>query len=238
MADISRLTTSVMRSLAALAAVLLAAGCAGPARLAPAPGADVLPGHGYAALAQEGGVRLTVVANAWRGHPDNLADEITPLKVTIENRGTQPLRIRYNEFALEAPQGVRHTALPPLKITGSVEETSALPEYVPRFMHSDFYMAPYYHPLYGAVPIWEDPWAYDTSYYDRYYPTWRIQLPTQDMRDMAIPEGVLKPGGEVSGFVYFPKIERDAKALTFAFDLRSPGADADFGRLRIPFVVE
>ena len=220
-----------------LVAATLCAGCA-TQRLRPAPEAILAPGNTNAAMTETAGVRITVEVGAWVGRPRNLEDEITPLKVTIENDSSQPLRVRYNELTLRTDTGLSYAALPPLDIRGSVLERSEHPVYVPRFGHHRFYVAPYFDPFYVGLQPWGYPWAFDGFYYNRYYPVWKVELPTRDMRELAIPEGVVEPQGRVSGFVYFPRLEDDATRVTFTADLMNGKDGKAFGRLSIPFVIE
>ncbi len=224
--------------LAVLAAAALLAGCALGPQLVPAADALTVPGMEKAAFARTAGVRVTVVPDAWDAWPQNLDDELTPLKVSIENDSGMPLRIRYNEFSLVSGRGVHYPALPPLEIEGTVEQVASRPVYTPRFLYSGFYYAPYYRRPYAGLSPWGHPWAYDSFYYDRYYPVWQIPLPTRDMREMAIPEGVLQPGGSITGFLYFPKVRGEDRRIVFVADLRSPRPGKRIGELRIPFRVD
>jgi len=226
--------------LAVLAAALFA-GCAAR-QLATAPEAQLVRGNPGPAAAESAGVRLTVESDAWSGEPPTLKQKISPLRVTIENRSSQPLRIRYNEFKLETPSGDQFAAIPPLEIEGSAIEGSAQmhadrPIYVPRFTYSRFSLAPWYFKYYFPYFIEFWPWhtAFDRAYYDRYYPSWEGELPTRDMRERAIPEGVIEPDGRVSGFLYFRRMPEDIKRVTLRADLMN-GVDGNrFGEVHVPF---
>ncbi len=231
---------SVRRLLAhcALLASASLAGCAIGPQLVPAPDAQLVPGPEDGAFARTAGVRITAVTDAWDARPENLDEEVTPLKVSIENDSGRPLRIRYNEFALVSGTGTRYPALPPLQIEGKVPKVATAPVYTPRFAYDGFYPAPYYGSTYTGLTPWTDPWVYDSVYYDRYYPVWQVPLPTQDMRELAIPEGVIEPGGSISGFLYFPRVEGDDRRIVFVADLRGAEAGKQMGEARIPFVVQ
>lgn len=222
--------------------LILLAGCA-QTKLAPAPQAQRVPGKELAAVAQTAGVRMVVEAGAWSGHPDNLAQELTPLRVTIDNGSDQPLRVRYEDFAIETGKGVRYTPLPPLRIQGTVIEQAdrpvRFPRYAvtPRFAYSGFYLAPWYSPYYPNLRAWSHPWAFSPFYYDTYYPRWTVKLPTPDMLEMAIPEGVIEPGGRVSGFLYFPDIAARVERVTFSAELMQGREGQRLGALEVPFVV-
>ena len=121
----------------------------------------------------------------------------------------------------------------PYKITGSVRE----PVMVPRFSYSGFYVAPFYRSFYPGMPVWAaSPWRYNSPYYDRVWADWPVQLPTRDMRDKAIPAGVLQPGGGVSGFLYFPKLPRETTTVTFKQSLVDSGTQKTIAEVQVPFI--
>lgn len=80
---------------------------------------------------------IAAQADAWESHPEALELEMTPLKVTIENRSDKPLRVSYEAFAIETGRGIR--------------------------------------------------------------------------LELAIPEGVIEPGGTVSGFLFVPQDRRRSR---------------------------
>lgn len=140
------------------------------------------------------GVRLVAQTGAWRGQPSRLASELAPLKVTIENNSDEPVKLRYEDFAMETGVGIEYSPLPPLNIQGTVIERSArplfLPDYsiVPLFVYQGFWLAPWYAPYYVGLQPWHYPWAFSPAYCDIYYPRWTVELPTADMIRSAIPE--------------------------------------------------
>ncbi len=211
--------------------LLLAAACA--TRIVPAPTADRLPGPGAAALAEAAGVRVIVAADAWRGFPADLAEAVTPMLVTIHNGSERQLMIRYEHFALTSPEGRRFAALPPFEITGVVSEP--VPGFHPPVR---FGVAPYLSRWYPGWTVFGGPFPFHTAYYDAFYPAFtRVALPTGDMVQKALPEGVVEPGGRVAGFVYFEEV-KDVEVLTFAARLVEPSAATPFAEVRLPFVVD
>jgi hypothetical protein len=82
-----------------------------------APAANLTNG-GHAATAAADGVAITVSTNDRSGRPHDLYRLVTPLKVRIENNSKKPLRIAYEDFDLQTPQGRTLAALPPSQITG------------------------------------------------------------------------------------------------------------------------
>lgn len=215
-----------------VATVWLAAGCA--RALVPAPGAMLVEGIRRGATAEEAGVRVTVRSQAWRGHPPDLRGVVTPLLVTIDNGGQRPLLVRYQQFTLEAPDGRTFVALPPFDIAGTVSEPvgyAAVPL-------DRFWVAPHLRWYYPWAPVFDGPFFHDTWYYSRYRPVFhRIALPTGDMVQKALPEGVVDPGGRVSGFLYHEDV-RGVDGADFVARLVDAGTGEPLGTVRIPFVLD
>ncbi len=215
-------------------------GCSQKAELSPAEGAMKATGLEDAAVSRVNGIEMLVEANAWTGREDVLED-VTPLRVTIENTGDDPLRIRYSEFALINRDGERYSALPPFETEGTVEERKLVEQYEPLSPGFDYYgfsVAPYYHPVYPHMPVYSGAYYIDPFYYDRHYTYWRkIDLPTTTMLHKALPDGVLDPDGRVSGFLYFEKVDPDDTKLIFNADLVNAADGDEFGMITMPFMV-
>jgi hypothetical protein len=219
--------------LAAIAAVGVT-GCASTPELVPAPGAQPAPpGPGKGAVGTVDGVRVIARSDAWSGFPPHL-DRVTPILVTIENEGKTPLRIRYNEFTLIAPAtGASYAAIPPFDIRGTEVEP------ITTLGYSGFWVAPYYAPYYPGLRPYYGAFPFDHYYYDQYFPAWiDISLPTGDMVQKALPEGVLDPGGRVTGYLYFQNVKREERVVNFTAELMNASTGASFGTVRIPFEVE
>jgi hypothetical protein len=215
--------------------VFLATGCAMGPELTPAPAANRVAGLEDAAIGEVAGVRTVVRADAWTGVPAALP-ELTPLQTSIENHSGRPLRIQYRQFALVALSGRRYAALPPYKIEGTAVTSG--PIMAPAFPYREFSFAPYYNPTPLELPGWPGPFPYDPDYGTRYYGLWRAPLPTEDMLEKALPEGVLKAGGYLqAGFLYFEEVDEGLSRLDFTFDLVDATNGERFGTIRIPFSV-
>lgn len=166
--------------------------------------------------ATEAGVRVTVVADRWSGQPAQLT-QVIPLLVTLENNGSSPLRVRYDAFGLRTPAGKWLPAFPPFEIEG--DEVVAVQGPYPYPVHG-FLVAPYLGRHYPFFTAFNGPFYYDPFYYDSFYPAFaRVSLPTGDMVQKALPEGVLEPGGRITGFLYFETANFDPDRGTFAADL-------------------
>ena len=58
------------------------------------------------------------------------------------------------------------------------------------------------------------------------------------MRIQALPQGVVESGGEVSGFIYFEKVDPEERRVRFRLDLAEAEEGTIFGTATIPFRVE
>lgn len=217
-----------------VAGILFSAGCG--AHLRPAPGVATLPNQKKTAVATLAGVRVTARGDNWRGQPGNLEDFITPMQVSIENNSNRPLRIRYNTFNLATSNGLRSAALPPQNIKGTTTIATPVTTLRPRFYSRRFALAPWYSPWYRGYRVWHRPWAFDAGYYDQYYAYWQVALPTTDMLEQVIPEGVLEPEGQVSGYLYFQKLRADVERAEFAAQLVDAETGQNFGTINLPFI--
>lgn len=219
-----------------LTAVTFASTAFAPARLFSA--AQIEPEEQNARTVA--GVRVEVKADAWSGFPLELT-EVIPLLVTIENNGAVPIRLRYPEFSL-AGNGERSAALPPFEIRGTEAEpigTTLLDPYP--FALSGFYVAPHLSRFYPGLVPFGGAFAFDPLYFDRYYPAFvRVRLPTGDMIQKALPEGVLEPGGKVTGFLYFEDIDVEGKEdlATFALDLVNASTQGHVATVRLPLEID
>jgi len=222
-------STRAMR-LPLLALVAGALACA--TQLRPAPGVQTAAGPGLGAIDREAGVEVEARVQAWRWTPERLETELTPVQVQIDNESEHPLRIRFEDFAPVDAAGRRHAALPPFdmeaKVAVRVNNAYGLRR---------FHVAPHLRPYYPHAPFFHTGFAGYHSYYDSYYTTLRqIELPTSDMLERALPEGVADPGGGAAGFLYFERVRDPAEGRV---DLRFALVDAEteerFGTIEIPF---
>src|SRR5690606_9715776 len=160
--------------------------------------ATPVSGLDRAAIDTTAGISLIAQANKWPGELD-ITTEVTPIRVSIQNSSDDPIRVRYSDFALVDPNGVRYAAIPPLQVEGDIETPVTVES--PYFLYDNFYVAPYYSRWYPYLTPY-DAFYYDPFYYDRYYTVWlETQLPTPDMLAWALPEGVVLPGGSITGYL-------------------------------------
>ena len=223
-------------------ALLNVVGCARPVTLRPAPGATDAEWMAQAAVSQVEDVKIIAQGDAWNGDPD-IVQYTTPVRVVIENGSTQPVRLRYQEFALIAADGTRYGALPPYGIEGEVTERVTVrhsgPVYEPLFVHRGFRVASYTSPVYPRLTAYGGNFMYDPYYYDHYHDYWvDYDLPTRNMLRSALPEGVIDPGGRIEGFLYFERVDDEHAQVRFRSDVVNAETGDMMGEVSIPFVVE
>lgn len=222
-------------SCAALLALALA-GCTYETELVPAAGANEV---GYdAALTKVDGVQIRANGEAWPGLED-VRDQVTPVHLSVYNNSKKPIRLRYDQLWLLDQDGVRYAALPPFRITGSVA-ADVYGVMRPGFTYVGFEVAPAYSNLYPDLTVtdydFDEPTEdeYDSAYYP-YWATVEARLPTPTMLKMALPEGVIKPGGRLDGYVYFQHVPGHAGRVDLDMRLVDASNNKQITTARIPF---
>jgi len=235
-----------MRGFAAIVLGAGLCGCVSAPVLLPATPSVEVPGDRTVAGDLVSGVRVEVDGSAWDGAPSDLGRIVTPVLVRLTNGSGRSLRVRYGSFSLEGRSGFLYSALPPLTLRGLAVHArpgfrpAAVRErrFVFRARPHGFFFAPYYAPFFALeVPLWGGPFPFDPYLYERAYAGWPGRLPTRDMVERALPEGVLQEGGDISGFVYFPDVARRETDVVFRGDLEDAGSGERFGAARLPLVV-
>lgn len=230
----------VRRRLLAAAAMLVAAltACAGQ-ELRPAAEATPAALRGEAAVATDAGVQMAASTGAWQARPFDLETEMTPVLVEILNQSGRPLRVAYEAFQFNSQADGSYAALPPHSIQAEV--VRPVPGGRPYYSYMGFGGAPYLRGYYPGLGIYSGPFAFSDRYYGTYAPLWSgyqsIELPTPDMLERALPEGVVEPGGRVGGFLYFQRI-KGSGPFAFNADLVDARTGERFGGIAIPFVAE
>jgi hypothetical protein len=102
---------------------------------------------------------------------------------------------------------------------------------------SGFLVAPWAARYYRGVLPWYGPFPYDPVYYNRWYGAWPPNLPNDEVLRRALPEGVLQPGGQVSGFLFF-KEQPPGTQLDLFMALIDAESGQSFGTIAIPFTVK
>lgn len=205
------------------------------AGLEPAANASSVPELENAARADND--NLTVVADVsdWPGDA-YITQAVTPIRVTVTNRGQEAVRVRLEDFTLVGESGRIYRALPPLSVTGTVDVVDSRRMMMsPGFEYDHFLVSRPYSTVYPNVGVYDGPYGQDFGSFDYYDGHWDVEqrLPTPQMITAAMPEGVIESGGFVSGWVYFQKLG-DEDRVWFQANLRSPD-ETPLAELQIPF---
>jgi hypothetical protein len=171
-------------------------------------------------------VTIEARADAWHGNPATLEREITPVLVEVTNSSDHPLLVRYSAFQLVATNGKVHRAMPPFAIDEEITE-----EYMVRtFPYSGFTVAPYLRRYYPSLVL-ADPFLLDRAFYDTMVPVFRrVRLPTGDMVQKALPEGILHP--EARWRVPLLRGREGGPGVTLTSNLIDASTQAEFGESR------
>jgi hypothetical protein len=188
---------------------------------------------GLGAADRSADVRVEARVDAWLGEPRDLAEQVTPVLVRIENGSERDLRVRFEDFVLVDAEGRRFSALPPFEIDAATAEP--VRGYQPSLL--GFRVAPYLKPHFPHARAQAGFTPHAPEHYGPLQARLRaLELPTPDMRAHALPEGVVDPGGEISGFVYFERIDEPARdRVEFRFALVDGSSGEAMGRIRVPF---
>jgi len=257
-------------SLATIGVLLMLLGCAGGSALRPASNAEV----------SDRGVKGATDLVAVFAHPDDWAglprqiDGYTPVRVRVKNNGDQPVRLRYSDFVLAAPDS-SVTPVDPRSIEGTEYVSPGRYGYGANhgYARHGFHAAPHHT---GLASVQHGGHGLGHGIHGRGHGFGRgiglgfghgrglgygfghggyhggysraVELPSRDMLATAIPEGSLKPGGRIDGFLYFPTEAAFDQTDPSDSDAPSPApltvsvvhaeTDDTIGKLSLPFVYE
>lgn len=214
----------------------LATGGCGHSRMRPAPTAQVLRSAPWSAYVEQGGIRVSASTDIWDGRPEDLPELMTPLKVRLTNQSGRPIRILYEEFALQPDGGPSFHPLPPAPLEAGPD--TGLAGLRPLYASSGFRVAQAYKGLVPSYEAWPDPLPRDTSGMEKEYHHWSNGLPTREMRRRALFEGVLEDQGVTAGYLYFSRRARAGDSVVFRAELADAEGGETIASLDIPFVVE
>lgn len=226
-----------------LAAATLVGGCRTAPKLEPAPSAETIGMPQYSEVAVDDVRKVDVEANTrdWPG-PARIAEQVTPVRITIENESSLPIRVSYDQFVLVAPDERLYAALPPFAVDGTVSDRVEIvqpePVAAPTFSAYRYSVLRPYQPVYPSYSLYGAAVPVNAAYYGHHDYLVDRDLPTAEMLRRAIPEGVLEPGGTLEGWMYFEKLDSGVESVTLQAKLQSPALDQKYGTARIPFVTE
>jgi hypothetical protein len=193
------------------------------------------------------GVNVRAQAGTWRG-ARSITDDITPVFISIRNFSGKTMVLALTHLALLGPDRRRYAALPLYEIEGTgiqlkVSAGRYQPVTTPYFKHVGFNVVSHYAPLYPSVGttrlgqhVTPDVAARSYNYrYYRKYQTYlrKVDLPTPDMRNRAIPEGTIDDRGLVAGYVYFEKVDPERSRVTLVCTLVDATTGTTFGEAKM-----
>jgi hypothetical protein len=214
---------------AAVAAGVTGLGCA-PVHASLVPEQAQRGAEPAVAAREVAGIRVAVVNATWDRYPVAASGVVTPLQITLRNESGKPILVRYRDFALVGASGQRYGALPPVPLEPPRPGAQV---FAPVFSSRGFGVSPEFALYFPTYPTAYDPVPADRDYHRASYAAWPADLPTQDMREHALPEGVLENHGTVTGYLYFKDVTSRERRVSFqAHVLGSPRgeplADAAF----------
>ncbi len=314
------------RLLVPLLGIALLTHCA-TAQIRPGPGAHVAPPG--VATASASGIQVWVDGTAWKGHPSDLGDVLSPIYVAIENHSGRPIRVNHGEFELIGASGFHYAPLsllstsrrlepnppnapsspptspppakpstpppsttpppppsnpppPPSNAPPAVDNPSTSPQNAPsapdkaggsqinsassraewedpanvasalyqpavyqpavaRVYGRHHYFRPAFRPyvsFYWGPNWWWYPYPYPYSYWGYPYPYYyQVPIPSQDMVNQALPEGVVEDGGRVAGFLYFPRVVGRETRLRFEAQFADAKTNEIVANIKVPLAV-
>ncbi|HVU52208.1 MAG TPA: hypothetical protein VHL80_16030 [Polyangia bacterium] len=203
----------------------------------PAAGARLVPDTTDVAYEVSDGVRVFASLDDPRGFARELPADVTPIKIRVVNHGARPVSILYDHFYLRGRRGHHYRAIPvvPLehaKLAGTVAPLR------PYFASSKFQVAARYHDVYSQLDPWPAPLLRDEGVYEQAYLSWSDHPPSREVMRMALPEGVLGPEGEITGYVYFERPARSDADLSLDAALVSARNVSEVSSVQIPLRME
>ena len=139
----------------------------------------------------------------------------------------------YEHFTLEGRRGRRYQVVPAIPLTHATLLAGMGP-IRPMYAASNFEVAPRYHDIYPSLDVWPSPLPRARSEDDGVAALSAGRAPDRDLCRMELPEGVLAPDGEITGYLYFEDPTRSEKALTLDADLVSERSGETIASVRIP----
>jgi hypothetical protein len=163
-------------------------------------------GHGRTLVARSGDHRLTardaksgvsviLTTDVWQGVPEELDEELTIVHVLVANMGDEPILLAPGDLEFRDLRGFRYDLFDP----GATFRPSAEPTPEEPFEVSA-------HP------------DYDRGLTDDFI----VTPPIGEMAERALPWGVLEPGTQMRGYLYFESVARAANGATLTWHFGTP----------------
>ncbi len=200
---------ALLRHALLLSGMFLLGGCAAraPAPPAAAPAGAAAPADEPTRPEQ----RVKIEASTrWEGQGD-ISGYVTPVKVHIENDSNAFLRIAYEQFALIGADGHYFAALPWFPMQGAACDpqpvSGSAPVSHPAAKLDGLSVPTALSAVYPSLPSFNGTYCYAPRYQAHYHDYWEsIPVPTGDMVQRLVPEGILAPGGQLTGYLYFEHV--------------------------------
>jgi hypothetical protein len=199
------------------------------------------------AVADVQGVHLLVAGDAWTAR-DSLADQFTPVQITVENHSGRPLQLLYAHLTLSGGTGARYSPLEapkelgPSYRFGSVMKSAAYQPaaiYIPvtsRCTNQERLAdAPYPSYSYPGATPYDSVFPYAAP--QQHDPSCPAIVPSARMLDEALPQGVVQNDERVDGFIYFEDVGDRESTAQLQMNLVDANTGQSFGHVTIPFVV-
>jgi hypothetical protein len=231
-----RMSRLAPRSLLLVAAVLTGASC-GHGHLAPGEDAQLVPSAATAAVAIDAGVRVVASLSDWRGTPMALPDQVTPIKIRVVNHGKRPVSILYEHFSLAGRRSRHYQVVPAIPLAHATLLAGMGP-IQPIFATSNFEVAARYHDIYPSLDVSPSPLPRERQGEASAATLWATRAPNREVCRMELPEGVLGPGGEITGYLYFEDPTRSEKSLMLVADFVAQESGDKVASIKIPLRVE
>jgi len=238
--DMSAMFRFALATTAVVALPSLMVGCASNPLNAEAPPHAGVEDLGKTLRTTVAGVEVHGTVDTWSGDP-GVYDHVTPLHLTFHNDSGHRLRVNYEDVRIVDPDGDSYHVLPFYRMEGSVEKPVAVSDWGYASIADypeGFAVASYAAPLYGTnVVAYDGPYEYEPRYYDTYYQYWaEIPLPTPEMVEGSLPEGVLSDGAMLDGWVFFERVPDDELGTVYlSVELIDGDTGASLGRASLPF---
>lgn len=158
--------------------------------------------HRLTARDEDSGIRVVLTTGVWDGRPADLAQQWTVVHVLVANLGDEPIVLAPGDLELRDERGFAHALLDPgavFELAETDPETAA------------------------SAPA---PAPYGRAYRRDYDPGGPVEfepiVAPGTVAAQALPWGVLEPGTQMRGFLYFQPVEPIANAATLTWHLRRP----------------
>lgn len=165
--------------------------------------------HRLTARDTESGVTVVLTSGVWQGDPSELPDQWTVLHVLVANLGSEPVLLAPGDLELRDERGFRYELYDPGAVFARLEPGTS----------PDAYAREYRRDYDPGGPVEFEP----------------IVAPG-DVPAEALPWGILEPGTQMRGFVYFESVESSANAATLTWHFTRPD-HAPLVDLRFPLSV-